>query len=46
MRFWIPEYWAHAEAMPLTSVGKIDKQALREAIRSGDTSYRRVEELS
>ncbi len=28
-RWWIPEYWASADAIPLTSVGKIDKKLLR-----------------
>ena len=31
-RFWIPEYWTHVDKLPLTSVGKIDKQALRQAV--------------
>jgi fatty-acyl-CoA synthase len=43
-RFWIPEYWAHADTLPLTSVGKIDKQALRAAVASGQTGFERVEE--
>tara|TARA_R110002110_G_scaffold205066_1_gene416632 strand:- start:21272 stop:22936 length:1665 start_codon:yes stop_codon:yes gene_type:complete len=30
-RFWIPEYWAFADEIPKTSVGKIDKRALRSA---------------
>lgn len=34
-RFWIPEYWAVASALPRTSVGKIDKRALREQVRTG-----------
>lgn len=45
-RFWIPEYWAHAETLPLTSVGKIDKQALREAVATGQTGFERVDEFS
>ncbi len=28
-RFWLPERWAFVEAIPKTSVGKIDKKALR-----------------
>ncbi|WP_275290852.1 long-chain fatty acid--CoA ligase [Amycolatopsis sp. La24] len=28
-RWWIPEYWAFLDALPLTSVGKIDKKELR-----------------
>ncbi len=45
-RFWIPEYWAHIGSLPLTSVGKIDKQALREAVATGTMSFERVEEFS
>lgn len=44
-RFWIPEYWAHADTLPLTSVGKIDKQALREAVLEGRTKIERIDEL-
>jgi fatty-acyl-CoA synthase len=28
-RFWLPEYWAMVEALPKTSVNKIDKKQLR-----------------
>jgi len=45
-RFWIPEYWAHADTLPLTSVGKIDKQALREAVAAGKTGFERIDEFS
>ena len=45
-RFWIPEYWAHADNLPLTSVGKIDKQMLREAVATGKTVFERIEEFS
>lgn len=45
-RFWIPEYWAHADTLPLTSVGKIDKQALRQAVATGKTDFERVDEFS
>lgn len=45
-RFWIPEYWAHADALPLTSVGKIDKQALRDAVAAGRTNFEKVEDFS
>jgi len=34
-KFWIPEYWASAEALPLTGVGKVDKKVLREQVASG-----------
>ena len=44
--FWIPEYWAHADTLPLTSVGKIDKQALRAAVANGQTGFERVDEFS
>lgn len=30
-RFWLPEYWCIAASLPRTSVGKIDKKALRSA---------------
>lgn len=43
--FWVPEYWAHSSSLPLTSVGKIDKQALRIAIKSGEIEYERVDEI-
>ncbi|MFW2349002.1 long-chain-fatty-acid--CoA ligase [Qipengyuania sp.] len=43
--FWVPEYWAHIDALPLTSVGKIDKQALREAVAAGDTEFERIDEV-
>ncbi|MBW8297342.1 long-chain-fatty-acid--CoA ligase [Sphingopyxis sp.] len=45
-RFWIPEFWAHAEMLPLTSVGKIDKQALRAAVAAGRMSFERIDESS
>ena len=28
-RWWVPEYWAFAEEVPRTSVGKYDKKAIR-----------------
>jgi fatty-acyl-CoA synthase len=34
-RFWIPEYWSFVDALPRTSVGKLDKKALREAFNEG-----------
>ncbi|GAB5413944.1 MAG: long-chain fatty acid--CoA ligase [Congregibacter sp.] len=30
-RFWVPEYWAFTDSIAKTSIGKIDKKALREA---------------
>jgi fatty-acyl-CoA synthase len=43
-RFWIPEYWAHVDSLPLTSVGKIDKQALREAFATGKSMFEKIED--
>ncbi len=42
-KFWIPEYWAFAQDIPKTSVGKIDKKRLREARDKGELQieYRR-----
>lgn len=34
-RFWIPEYWCFADAISKTSIGKIDKKALRDANEAG-----------
>ena len=34
-RFMIPEYWAHADFIPRTSVGKFDKKTLREQFDAG-----------
>jgi fatty-acyl-CoA synthase len=42
-RFWVPEYWALVEKLPLTGVGKVDKMALREQIASGKIQYHRVD---
>lgn len=44
-RFWIPEYWAHMNRLPLTGVGKIDKQALRAAVASGEVGFERVDDF-
>jgi len=38
-RFMIPEYWTRLPALPKTSVGKIDKKQLREAVRNGRLTY-------
>lgn len=43
--FWVPEYWAHTENLPLTSVGKIDKQALRDAVGKKVIKFERVDEV-
>lgn len=42
-RFWVPEYWAHVEKLPLTGVGKVDKLALRQQVESGSMQYLRVD---
>jgi fatty-acyl-CoA synthase len=34
-KFMIPENWASVQAIPKTSVGKIDKKLLREQVDSG-----------
>jgi fatty-acyl-CoA synthase len=34
-RFWIPEVWAFVAHLPRTSVGKLDKKALRGAAQAG-----------
>lgn len=41
-RFWIPENWAHVPSLPLTGVGKIDKQAIRKMVATGKTGFERV----
>ena len=45
-RFWIPEYWSYADALPLTSVGKLDKEALRRMIADGDLAFEKIEDFS
>ncbi|WP_394729292.1 long-chain-fatty-acid--CoA ligase [Altererythrobacter sp. GH1-8] len=44
-RFWIPEYWTHAQSLPLTGVGKIDKQALRASVARGEMPFEKVDEV-
>ncbi|MFK7977825.1 MAG: long-chain fatty acid--CoA ligase [Halioglobus sp.] len=34
-KFWIPEYWSFVEEIPKTSVGKLDKRALRDMNEAG-----------
>ena len=41
-KFWIPEYWAFAEEIAKTSVGKIDKKALRATRESGKLTIQYV----
>jgi fatty-acyl-CoA synthase len=45
-KFWLPEYWAFVDEIPKTSVGKIDKRALRAMIVEGKLAYRRDETLA
>ena len=40
-KFWIPEYWCLRESIPKTSVGKIDKKRLREALASDELMVQR-----
>ena len=40
-KFWIPEYWCLRESIPKTSVGKIDKKRLREALASYELMVQR-----
>ena len=39
-KFWVPEYWAFLDDIPKTSVGKIDKRALREMLAAGSLTVR------
>lgn len=41
-KFWIPENWAFVDAIARTSVGKIDKKALREAREAGVFTVQRA----
>jgi fatty-acyl-CoA synthase len=41
-RFWLPEYWALVDELPRTSVGKIDKKALRRRHAEGAIAVTRV----
>jgi fatty-acyl-CoA synthase len=41
-RFWLPEYWSFVAALPRTSVGKIDKRALRRMREEGRISVLKV----
>lgn len=41
-RFWLPEYWALVEALPRTSVGKIDKRQLRQLHAEGRIDVARL----
>ena len=34
-RFWLPDYWSTVTGLPRTSVGKIDKRALRGLVADG-----------
>ncbi|MEM6773815.1 MAG: long-chain fatty acid--CoA ligase [Pseudomonadota bacterium] len=37
-KFWIPEYWCFTDQIVKTSIGKIDKKALRDMNGAGDLS--------
>ena len=39
-KFWVPEYWTFLDDIPKTSVGKIDKRALREMLAAGSLAVR------
>jgi fatty-acyl-CoA synthase len=41
-RWQVPERWARLEALPRTTVGKIDKQALRARYAAGELTVERV----
>jgi fatty-acyl-CoA synthase len=41
-RFWLPEAWAYLAELPKTSVGKLDKKALRERLRAGALEIREL----
>ncbi|WBX84387.1 long-chain-fatty-acid--CoA ligase [Sphingosinicella microcystinivorans] len=43
-RFWVPEYWVFVEALPKTSVGKVDKLALRKQAALGEIVYSRYQD--
>ncbi|UVO49718.1 long-chain-fatty-acid--CoA ligase [Sphingomonas sp. SUN019] len=44
-KFCVPEYWAEVSSLPRTSVGKIDKRALRAAVADGTIRYVREEAI-
>jgi fatty-acyl-CoA synthase len=41
-KFWIPEYWAFADEIAKTSVGKMDKKRLRKANESGELTVQLI----
>jgi fatty-acyl-CoA synthase len=41
-KFWIPEYWSFLPEIPKTSVGKMDKRALRDRNEAGQLSVDKV----
>lgn len=45
-KFWLPEYWAFVPEIPKTSVGKIDKRALREMVAGGQIAYSREDAIA
>ena len=44
-KFCVPEYWTQLQSLPRTSVGKIDKRALRTALLAGQITYVRIDEV-
>ncbi len=40
-KFWVPEYWAVVDDIPKTSVGKMDKKRLREAVAAGKVAIQK-----
>ena len=44
-KYCVPEYWTQLESLPRTSVGKIDKRALRAALLAGEITYVRIDEV-
>jgi len=37
-RWWVPELWLTADALPYTSVGKPDKKRMRHMLQQGEFS--------
>jgi fatty-acyl-CoA synthase len=42
-RWWLPERWAFIDEVPKTSVGKLDKKALRSRYAKGEIGEVKVE---
>jgi fatty-acyl-CoA synthase len=41
--FWLPEAWAVVDEIPVTSVGKRDKQAIRALLAQGRLEVTRLD---